>query len=224
MLPRALPPGMPPHVSRRRALALAGGLTIGSLAGCFGLGDAPEPSGDGVESLPTPVQGDPESSVTVAVYEDFSCGHCRTYHLNTYPDVVSEFVDADRIRYEHHDFPIPVDEQWSWAVAGAARAVQDEVGDEAFFEFAALAFEEQGSYSMDVLANLADEVGADGEAARSAAEDDTYAPVLDADRSSGQDRGVEGTPTVFVNDEQVDLESGDSQFDAIRSAIESAES
>jgi len=215
---------MESRLTRRRSLALAGGLVSGSLAGCFGLGDSPEPDGEAVESLPTPVQGDPESAVTVAVYEDFSCPHCRDFHLNVYPDVVSEFVDADRIRYEHHDFPIPVDEQWSWAVAGAARAVQDEVGDEAFFEYAALAFEEQGSYSMDVLANLANEVGADGEAVRSAAENDTYAPVLDADRSEGQDRGVQGTPTVFVNDEQVDLDSGDSQFDAIRSAIESAES
>jgi len=215
---------MTPRLTRRRALSLTGGLAAASLAGCFGLGDAPDPSGETVESLPTPVQGDPESSVTVAVYEDFSCPHCRDFHLNVYPDVVSEFIDTERVRYEHHDFPIPVDEQWSWAVAGAARAVQDEVGDDAFFEYAALAFEEQGSYSMDVLADLAGEVDADGEAVRSAAENDTYAPVLEADRSAGQDRGVQGTPTVFVNDEQVDLDSGDSQFDAIRSAIESAES
>lgn len=214
---------MAPRLTRRRALALAGGVAVGSLAGCFGLGDAPDPSGESVESLPTPVQGDPESSVTVAVYEDFSCPHCRDFHLNVYPDVVSEFVDTQRVRYEHHDFPIPVDEQWSWAVAGAARAVQDEVGDQAFFEYAALAFEEQGSYSMDVLAELAGQVDADAEAVRSAAENDTYAPVLEADRSEGQDRGVSGTPTVFVDDERVDLDSGDGQFDAIRSAIEAAE-
>jgi len=215
---------MAPRFTRRRALALAGGLATGSIAGCFGLGDAPDPSGEAVESLPTPVQGDPESSITVAAYEDFSCPHCRDFHLNVYPDVVSEFVDTGRVRYEHHDFPIPVDDQWSWAVAGAARAVQDEVGDAAFFEYAALAFEQQGSYSMDVLADLADEVDAPADAVRSAAENDTYAPVLEADRSDGQDRGVQGTPTVFVNDEQVDLDSGDSQLDAIRSAIESAES
>ncbi|SNZ17604.1 Protein-disulfide isomerase [Natronoarchaeum philippinense] len=230
---------MSSHLSRRRVLSLAGAGAVGALAGCLSLGDtpqsgdnapdssgdnAPDPSGDAVESLPTPVQGDPESSVTVAVYEDFSCPHCRTLHLNTYPDIVSEFVESDRIRYEHHDFPIPVDERWSWGVAGAARAVQDEVGDDAFFEYAALAFEEQGSYSVDVLADLAGQVDAPADAVRAAVENNTYSPVLEADRNAALERGVRGTPTVFVDDEQVDLDSGDSQFAAIRSAIEAAES
>jgi protein-disulfide isomerase len=126
---------------------------------------------------------------------------------------------GDDVRYEHHDLPIPVDERWSWGVASAARAVQESTDDVTFFDYAASLFENQSSYSMSLVESLADEVGADGCDARAAAVNERYRPVLEADRQRGLDMGVEGTPTVFVNGQQVE-----STADAVRSAVENARS
>jgi protein-disulfide isomerase len=202
----------------------ATGAGLAGLAGC--LGGGPDVSGSGdcriesestVSELPPPVAGDPEADVTVMVFEDFACPHCRTYHLDVFPTIRSEYLDPGRVRYEHHDLPIPVSERWSWWVASAARGVQDTVGDGAFFEFAAGAFERQSDFSLATVAEVAGSAGADPCAIQNDAANEVYRPVLEADRTMGQDLGVSGTPGAFVNGQPVDA-----TLDAMRSAIDAA--
>jgi protein-disulfide isomerase len=213
----------------RRALLAGAGATLAVTAGCLGsvTGGGGGSSGDSdcdlsarptVESLPSPALGGDDASVTVMAFEDFSCPHCRTYHLEEFPAIEEELI-GDDVRYEHHDLPIPVSEQWSWAAAGAARAVQESTDDETFFAYAKSLFENQSSYSMSLVESLATDVGADGCDARAAAENGRYRPVLEADRQRGVDMGVQGTPTVFVNGQQVNA-----TFDAVSSAVENVRS
>jgi protein-disulfide isomerase len=211
----------------RRALLAGAGATLAATAGCLG---SVTGSGGGddtncdlsaretVESLPAPALGPDDAGVTVMSFEDFSCPHCQTYHLEEFPDIESELV-GDGVRYEHHDLPIPVSQQWSWATASAARAVQDSTDDETFFDYAKALFENQGSYSMSLVESLANDVGADGCDVRAAAENVRYRPVLETDRQRGLDMGAQGTPAVFVNGQQVSA-----TFDAVRSAVERARS
>lgn len=208
----------------RRALLAGTGATLAATAGC--LGSVTGSGGGGgdtdcdlsarptVESLPAPALGPDDASVTVMAFEDFSCPHCQTYHLEEFPSIESDLV-GDGVRYEHHDLPIPVSEQWSWAAPSAARAVQESTDDETFFAYAKSLFENQSSYSMSLVESLANDVGADGCDARAAAENGRYRPVLEADRQRGLDMGVQGTPTLFVNGQQVNP-----TFDAVRSAVE----
>lgn len=208
------------RTSRRRVLGGVGVATGIAVAGCLGRPEGTPTAGDGAvdgPDLPPPVLGDPDADVTVAVYEDFSCPHCASYNSEVVPQVEAEYIEPGTIRYEHHDFPIPVDD-WSWPVASAARAVQDGQGDRSFFDFADRLFENQGQFSLDRLAELADAVGADGPTVREAADEETYRPVVEADRSAGIERGVSGTPTVFVNDERLVGPSFSELADAIDAA------
>lgn len=201
----------------RRRREFLGGLSLTAVtaaAGCLG-GSGPSDATASTPDLPPPVLGDVEADVTVAVYEDFSCPHCATYNAEVFPQLQETYIDPGTIRYEHHDFPIPVDD-WSWPVASAGRAVQDREGPTSFFAYAKRLFENAGLYSMDLVANLAEEVGADPEAVRTAADEETYRAVVEADREAGIDRGVDATPTVFVNEEPVNTPG----FTTIRAAIE----
>jgi len=228
----------------RRSLLTVTGAGIAALAGCFTVSqeESEGTSGDGAsgqattaapdedgtasgtgtstaDSLGTPVAGDPDADVTVAVYEDFACPHCKTFNEDVYPQLQSAYVEPETIRYEHHDLPIPVDETVSWQAPSAARAVQATVGDESFYEYAHLLFANQRSLGPDTYASLAGEVGADGERVRSAAVNRRYDETIRADRQAGIDRGVEGTPTAFVNGEEVTA-----TYDALSSAIDEAQS
>lgn len=209
--------------SRRGFLAAAGATAV-SLAGCLGGGGneagncqiSDEPR---VQELSAPVAGDPNADITVMVFEDFLCPHCATFSLQIAPQIRSEYVEPGIIRFEHRDLPLPIDEKWSWAVPSAARGVQDAMGDEAFFEYKHALFEEYqdaGEYTMDVLDSLADDVGADGCAIRGDAINETYRPVLKADRQRGINMGAQGTPAVFVNGRLLESPA----FSNIRSAIE----
>jgi protein-disulfide isomerase len=194
----------------RRGLLAAGAAVSVALAGCSG-GSSVDP--DAIDDGERPALGPESAPVTVTVFEDFACPHCRTFNAQVKPAIEQQYVQPGDVRYLHVDFPIPVDETWSYAVGSAARAVFDEAGNDAFWAFVPAIYERQGSYSLDVVESVAEETAGVGDAARTAAENGTYRETLDEDRSIGERWGVGGTPTVFVDEEQVEL-------DAIGPAIE----
>jgi protein-disulfide isomerase len=169
-----------------------------------------------VEEMPAPVAGDPEADVTVMSFEDYACPHCATYSLEVLPDVRAEYIEPGTIRYEQHDYPIPVS-QFSFGAAVAGRSVQDRVGNEAYFTYADEVFKNQRGLDYDAIRAAADAAGADGEAVVEDARNDVYRPVVEADRSRGERLGVRGTPTVFVDGESVSP-----TYDSIASAIDVA--
>jgi len=168
-----------------------------------------------VSELPAPTLGPSDADVTVTAFEDFACPHCATYSLEVFPDIRSEYVESGVVRYEFRDFPIPVDEQWSWQAASAARGVQDETDDATFFEYAHALFENQNDFSQGLITDLAKEVGAPGCAIQADAVNETYRPVIEADRQRAVDRGAQGTPAVYVAGRSVSP-----SYDAIANAIE----
>ncbi|WP_129117020.1 DsbA family protein [Halegenticoccus tardaugens] len=214
--------------TRREYLAAAAGTAAIGFAGCLGsaggggdnqdMGDCDVEERDPVQELPAPTKGEDGAPVTVQVFKDFSCPHCSTFELDVLPKLESEYVESGDVLYEHRDFPIPVSETWSWSVASAARGVQDAEGDETFFEYARKLFSNQDDYSMDLVQNLAGEVGADGCEARAAGANETYRPVLEADRRLGEDMSLSGTPAVFVNERLLD----DWTYESVKGAVDSA--
>ncbi|MFB6128497.1 MAG: DsbA family protein [Halorhabdus sp.] len=197
--------------STRRAFigGLAAAGTVG-LAGCGALSGSQD-------TLPTPVRGDPDADVTVAVFKDYACGHCARYTLDVFPDLVSEYIRPGTIRYEQYDFPIPLSEE-SWRAPNAARAVQDTVGEDAYWEYSHALYANQDRLGLALYAELAEQVGADPDTVRSAAAERTYDATVKADRQLGIDRGVRATPTIFVNGSPLDSYA----YDVVTRAIESA--
>ncbi len=203
-------------------LALSVG-TVGSLAGCtvpfLGGPDPPDCTGDQITELPAPASGPEEAPVTVAIYTDFDCPHCQDFFTEAYP-TVRDRTSADTVRFVHHDFPIPVSE-WSYPVASAARAVQDARSEAAFWEFTEQAYQHQSEYSTAVLEELAQKTETDPKTVRNASEQLPYCQLLKQEREHGTDRGVEGTPTVFVNDQKLEAPSADELTTAITDATDS---
>lgn len=215
-------------VSRRQLLGLPVGISL-LASGCVGTGSpgdrttgstdrtaatttsrnrtAATTSTGQSDRLPPPVRGDPDADVTVAAYVDFACPHCRNYELDTLPKLVDDYVDPGVIRYEHRDFPVPVDVTASWEAASAARAVQVRGGQDAFWEFARTLFEDQQSLSPGLYEEAANDLGLDGAAVREASVDEQYRATVEADKRRGEERRVYGTPTIVVNGSPVASES-----------------
>lgn len=191
------------QLSRRSVLAMTGASLGGFIAGCLGDDSGPSPKGETVDHLPVPVIGSEDAAMVLSVFEDFSCPSCRQFKATITPVLVDEYVETGVIQYAHRDFPFLDD--WSWQVASGARAVQDHGDDEDFFEFAEGIYGFQGSYSLDAIEQVADEVGPLGSVARDAADALTYQPVLETDRDYGNELGVPGTPAVAIDGELLDF-------------------
>jgi protein-disulfide isomerase len=218
------------RTTRRRYLATAGAALAAGSAGC--LGGLPGASGGGgnkpdcdvpdqgtFEELPRPSLGSSDAPVTVNVYEDFACPHCATFSTEVFPKVREQYVASGDVQYRYFDFPIPVNEQWSWGGAIAARAVQERTNSKTFFDFATAVYENQSeltSNGYQLVYDLANERDVDGCAVVGAVEQETYRPVVEADRERAVSRGYQGTPTVVVGGNALD----DYSWEAVSSAID----
>jgi protein-disulfide isomerase len=153
--------------------------------------------------LPAPVLGDPDASVTLAVYEDYACGHCVDYNLNGFPDIRADFIEPGDIRYEHRDAPIPVANPGSFQAASAAREVQARYGNDAFWDYAKKLFENSNSLRDNtelLFERLANELDfADAQAIADAGVNRAHEQTVQADRQMAQDVGVPGTPGFVIN-------------------------
>lgn len=210
-------------VSRRRVL---GTIAVGSLgiAGCLGSGSG---TGDGAEN--PPVAGDPDASVTLESFEDFSCGACRQYTLDGFPLLADSHVEPGLIRYEFRNFPFIGDT--SFEAANAARAVLVEGGDEAFWEFKKRVMENQAQLtagSAELYGDIAADLEVDREPVETAAIDQEYEDAVSADKSRGEDLGVDRTPSFAIDGELVDTSGAASVQglvgivqDELNSAVES---
>jgi len=210
-----------PGPTRRTFLATAGSVALGALgsAGCLDLGGSGTETATAVpETLPAPSRGD--GDVTMTVYEDLACPACRTFHEQFVPVIDRDYVEPGVVTYEFRDFPLEMHAPRSFEAANAARAVQAAAGEAAFFSYVDSLFANQNSLSPDTYAELAGDVGVDGDQIRAAAVGQIYRNTIDRDLSRGQDAGVRGTPTVFVDGEQ----PAELSMNAIAAAIEAARS
>jgi len=167
----------------------------------------------GPEALSPPVAGADDAGVTVTVFEDLRCPHCRDFHDEVVPQLRSEYVDAGDAKMVHRDFPVV--NQWSVLYALGGRSVQAQVSDEGFFAYADTVFSRQAEQSESLLREAAADGWADPETTVTDVNEETYRPTVEGDQSAGRDRGVSSTPTVFVGDSEV---AG--TYDAVSSAID----
>lgn len=196
----------------RRSFLVATGVGVGvALAGCSS--SEPDPP-DGLatadadeDQLPTPTLG--AGPVPIDVYEDLGCLACHQFQELIFPAIEEFLIEPGTVTYRHYDFPIPARGQ-SFAMANAARAVQDETRSDddsagSFFAYKRAVFAAgEAEWGDDGLAALAEDVDVDPGVVATALEDDTYYPTLVADWRRGAENGVSGTPTVFVDGTEVE--------------------
>ena len=167
--------------------------------------------------------GDAESPVEVVVYEDFQCPYCKALEDASGDYLEDAMEDGDiTVEYRVVSFLDKASaNEYSSRAANAAMCVFDRGGPGAFHEFHETLFEnqpEEGSAGPDndQLTAYASDVGVD--AASCIADTAMSDQVVDATKQMSTE-GVTGTPTVFVDGEQVDLNSETAVQDAVDAAI-----
>ena len=88
--------------------ATAAGLLSGTARGSSSpMGSANLPAGSGedidVASLGYN-SGDPDSPVRVLEMSDYGCGYCRQFHVETFPTLLSEFIETGMVEWKFMPF------------------------------------------------------------------------------------------------------------------------
>ena len=159
------------------------------------------------------VKGGAEAKVTLVEYGDYQCPSCGQA-APIVQRVQKHF--GDKLRFVFRNFPL---EQHEFAEAAAETAMFAAAKGK-FWEMHDLLYKHQDEFSDELFPTLAQKVGLDEGELTEALEARTYGDAVERDLDSGEEAGVAGTPSFFVNGEQVE---GGFGYEALVAAIEAAQ-
>ena len=161
---------------------------------------------------PKPIAGNPLATVRIVEFSDFQCPACGA----AYP-VVEQIMEeyGDRVSLEYKHFPLTSIHRFAFSAAEASECANDQGK---FWEYYALLFENQNSLSDDALKQYAIELGLDTTLFNDCLDSNAKSKYVTADFNEGIGKGVDSTPTFFING----VELGSWSHDSFSAAIERA--
>jgi protein-disulfide isomerase len=139
-----------------------------------------------------PPRGDPAAKVTMVEWSDFTCPYCQLVR-----PVLESFVDGHQGRVKLVYKPFPIESHpGALELAQAGEWARDQGH---FWAMHDALFANPGKHEPDELAELAREVGGDGEALKEALESGKYVAKVRESQAEARDAGIKGTPSLFLN-------------------------
>ncbi|MGE3635728.1 MAG: DsbA family protein [Sandaracinaceae bacterium] len=143
-----------------------------------------------------PQRGPEDALVTIAMWSDYQCPFCSRVEP-TLSRIVNEHRNDVRIVWR--DNPLPF-HQLAGPAAQAAREVYAQAGNDKFWEFHDLMFENQRALERADLERYATQVGGiDMNRFRQALDNNTHRAAIEADQREAGQLGAQGTPAFFIN-------------------------
>jgi len=170
--------------------------------------------------------GEANAPVTIDVFEDFQCPACQFFTESIEPLVIQNLVASGQARYVFHNYPFldgngagSSGESDQAANASMCANEQGKFWEMHSILYANLGGENQGAFSDRRLQAMAESVGLDMSEFNSCFSANEYEAEIQADFDLGQEMGVSGTPTVFVNGTQVGAPGRIASYDEIAAAV-----
>ncbi len=154
------------------------------------------------EATSFPVLGKPDAPVTIEVYSDFECPFCAQFAKNIVPRLIADYIIPGKAKLVYKYFPLPSHEHAR--VAAYVAMCANEQGK--FWQLHDKIYDNFTNLNNAMLGQLAGEVGLNpAQLDRCIADIPRLDSFLNVNFQKALDRGVRGTPTVFVNGEKVAL-------------------
>lgn len=172
-----------------------------------GTGAAPTAIAADIKNLKAdndPFVGSANAPVTIAFWSDFQCPFCKKFELETFPQIMKDYVNTGKVKvvfldftflgqdsvaaalYSHSIWKLYPEKYMDWRTA--MYTAQDDEGDQGFGD----------AESIDKLNATIPGIDAVKVAADVKANTATYQAAVDADRVEAQKAGVNATPAVLI--------------------------
>jgi Protein-disulfide isomerase len=158
-----------------------------------------------------PMIGDPDAPATIVAFEDFKCPVCKAFEDDAYPQIINELVQTGQAKMYFMNFQFIGPDSTTAGIAGECAYRQDEA---AFWDYKTYIYRAQGPESEEwatpqLLVDLAREnvPALDADELANCIDERRHEDTVVEDYEIGQQAGVSGTPSLFVNGQK--LESWD---------------
>ena len=180
----------------------------------------PRPFADGT------AMGDLNAPVVIDVFEDFQCPACVQYTEEVERRITETYVISGQVYYVFHHYPFldRTSENKESQQAANASMCANEQGQ--FWEYHDILFanwsgENAGAFNDKRLVAFAETLGIDTDLFTNCFGENRYQDAIQADFELGIEMGVSGTPSVFVNGQQI-TPGFVPGFEDIQQAVEAA--
>lgn len=164
-----------------------------------------------IDTSGRPTRGAKASKVVLVNFDDLECPYCSRMHQTLFPGILQEY--GDRVTFVYKDFPLTEIHPWALHAAVDANCLATQNGD-AYWDYADYVHANQHEVSnektpgarfeeLDKLATLQGQkhnLDVTKLQACLKAQDDS---AVKASIKQGESIGVEATPSVFINGEEI---------------------
>lgn len=142
---------------------------------------------------PKPLAGNPNATVHIVEFSDFQCPWCGL----AYP-VVEQLMTTygDRVSFEYKQFPLTNLHKFAFHAAEASECANDQGK---FWDYYDLLFTHQKELTTSDLKDYAKQLGLDTKKFNDCLDSGAKAKYVTADFNEGIGKGVQGTPSFFIN-------------------------
>lgn len=182
--------------------------------------------GSGTAAQTGPVEVSSDKSIgtagvnlVVEEYADFQCPYCKQFATGPELQLRKDYVDTGKAKLVFHHMAF-IGPESLWA-AGAAECANEQGR---FWDYHDKLFQEQGgensgTFSRDNLKRFAGELGLNTTQFNQCLDADKYQAKVQQEVTQAQQRGVNSTPTLFVNGQLVNRGS---DYQVLQASIEAA--
>ncbi len=163
--------------------------------------------------------GQANAPVTIEVYADFQCPYCARADA-VLQQLVPTYIDTGKAKLIFRNMPIIGPESVVAAQAGECAADQNKFWAFADYLYAHQAGENSGALSNGNLKAIAARLGLDANTFNTCLDSGKYAAQVQQELAEGQQRGVQGTPTFFINGQRYE---GVLTYDQLAALIDAAQ-
>lgn len=181
------------------------------------------------ETSPRPVdetdyiRGNPNAPILMVEYSDYDCPFCAQYH-RTMNQIMDEYGVTGRVAWVYRQYPLGQLHPNAPRISEAALCVGDIGGNEAFWQFTDLIFEEREidePTNITRLPRYAEAVGVDEQAYRACMNEGRMRERLESDMTAGFNAGARGTPfTVLIVGNEQAIINGAQPYETVKGIVE----
>ena len=139
------------------------------------------------------VRGDPKAPITLVEYSDFTCHFCQKFFHDTFPKLLSEYIETGKVRFVYRDFPRGLGSPLR--AADAARCAGEQ---QAYWPMHDRLFNSDGQFSPENLKRIATELKLKEGQFSQCLETHKYFPDIEKDLKDAGTLGIRGTPAFVI--------------------------
>lgn len=168
------------------------------------------------------IRGNPNAPILLIEYSDYDCPFCKQYH-DTMNQIMDEKGVTGRVAWVYRQFPVAQLHPNSPKISEAALCVGDIGGNDSFWQFTDLIFEQRDATdptNVTLLPDYAEASGVDKAAYIECMSSGRMAPAVVASAEDAYNAGARGTPyTVVVAGNQQAVITGAQPYDIVDSIV-----